>query len=368
MYSSDVASPEKTIEPDVLANDPWLLTAQRFFSLALQFDYLSTGKGHQQSRRIVGERMQRSHARKSTQAQGLASGAEDQDAPDAQETTEAADTERAYLCQVAQVRRLSSSEEYSLAKRVRACDEGARNALVEANLGLVVMLARRYQRPGVQLLDLIAEGNFGLMAATRGFDPELGFRFPTYAKWAVRQAIERALPRLMTVRQTHLKRCAADSANTDALSANASGVSGAASDADAQEADASFAAPPDGQASGATEPQTSDNAYFTAQQSGVSDEEALALLAAPEDQEPPSAAQVLQRNGSLMRAMACLNERERTVINERFALDGYQAATLDQLAQRLQISIERVRQIECAAVKKLAVLLGNAGESAATLL
>jgi RNA polymerase nonessential primary-like sigma factor len=351
MYPSDFASPAETNEPRTCASASWVLAAQWFFSLTVQYDYLCSGKAHRQSRRVVGERMQRDQTRKQVDNLLRGSGAQDG----------AADVERAYLNQVAQVPRLSSREEYSLAKRARAGDGSARNALVEANLGLVVMLARRYQRPGVQLLDLIAEGNFGLMAATRGFDPELGFRFPTYAKWAVRRAIERALPRLMTVRQVSIGSGSADDAN-------APSASDTEINTHSQYAGARFAATPDSEAATATETQAGDKLLRTAQQTVLSDDDALSLLAAPEDQEPPSAAQVLQRNCSLMRAMACLNERERIVINERFALEGCQVATLEQLAQRLHVSIERVRQIECAAVKKLAVSLSSAGESAATLL
>ena len=87
------------------------------------------------------------------------------------------DSELRYLSEVAARPRLTSREEYGLVIRMHAGDTHAHDALIEANLGLVVMFARKYQRPGVPMLDLVAEGNFGLLTAAKRFDPELGCRF-----------------------------------------------------------------------------------------------------------------------------------------------------------------------------------------------
>lgn len=355
--------------------------AHQFLSYALRYDYLSNSKGHQQSRRVIADRREKRSAARQVNA---LLGTGDAGLPVSAQT----DTERAYFNRVALVERLTSREEYVLAKRTQAGDEAARNALVEANLGLTVMLAQRYRREGLPLMDLIAEGNFGLMAATRTFDPERGFRFATYAKWAVRQSIERSLPRLLTVRQATPKRgahkhesdandgaaCATTPAANPDINLAAFDDSSLQADtapASLLELDESTELAPDGHERDSytvRRPGQNHDSYTARGQSDASDEEALLQLTIPEEEEPPSTTQTTQRNECLARALACLTDRERTVICERFALAGTQAATLDQLARRLHVSIERVRQIECAAVKKLATLLTQAGESADTLL
>ena len=103
------------------------------------------------------------------------------------------DALRFYLAQIAKVRLLTKAEEVQLARRVEAGDMGAKSALVEANLRLVVSIAKRYSGRGLPLLDLIQEGNLGLIRAVEKFDWRRGFRFSTYAGWWIRQAIIRAL-------------------------------------------------------------------------------------------------------------------------------------------------------------------------------
>ena len=103
------------------------------------------------------------------------------------------DALRFYLAQIAKVRSLTQPEEVQLARRIEAGDMGAKGALVEANLRLVVLIARRYSGRGLPLLDLIQEGNLGLIRAVEKFDWRRGFRFSTYAGWWIRQAIVRAL-------------------------------------------------------------------------------------------------------------------------------------------------------------------------------
>src|SRR2546427_6844808 len=98
-----------------------------------------------------------------------------------------------YLAEIARIPLLTREEEQALARRVQAGDEAAKQRLVEANLRLVVQIARRYLNRGLPLPDLIEEGNLGLLRAVEKFEPERGTRFSTYATWWIRQAVTRAL-------------------------------------------------------------------------------------------------------------------------------------------------------------------------------
>ena len=115
--------------------------------------------------------------------------------PDQREETR--ETSRAnlavYLGEIARIPRLSREDEQALAEKIRAGDERAKERLVEANLRLVVQIARRYMHRGLPLPDLIEEGNIGLLRAVEKFEPERGLRFATYATWWIRQAVSRAL-------------------------------------------------------------------------------------------------------------------------------------------------------------------------------
>jgi RNA polymerase nonessential primary-like sigma factor len=331
-----------------------LIAARYFLSLALRYDYLSSSLRHKQTRRVVADRKENS---RNLQLKPSATGkVRDVEGLDNN------DSERAYLNHIAQVERLTSSEEYCLAKRVEANDTNARNALIEANLGLVVMLARHYRRPDMPLIDLIAEGNIGLIAATHSFNPELGFRFSTYAKLAVRHAIERKLLKLMCVQRAltsqTLKSTSVDDIDISDLEGSDSSVQvdGMAASMSQQ-----------GQQPLTIASFNSDDAGMTAQ--GFSaEQESLATLTIPEHEEPPHVTHAVQRSATLARALAQLSERERIVITQRYALSGNDITTLDQLAQQFRVSIERVRQIECAALKKMNLLLRSAGESPDSLL
>src|SRR5271165_5320619 len=103
------------------------------------------------------------------------------------------DTLRLYLHEISRIPLLSADEELALARRARQNNPQARNALIEANLRLVVHIAKRYTGQGIDLEDLISEGNLGLIRAVSKFDPERGFRFSTYAHWWIKQAISRSL-------------------------------------------------------------------------------------------------------------------------------------------------------------------------------
>lgn len=402
----------------------------RYVSLALRCDYLSAGAGHQQSRRTVKERLAGGLA--SGLIAGLAGGglpsgpkpprrSTDVDAgrlADRIDTgwddaTPAPDCERRYLAEIASKPRLTSREEYGLVVRMRRGDRAAYEALIEANLGLVVMVARRYQRHGIPLTDVIAEGNFGLMRAAGRFDPEVGCRFGTYAKWWVRQSIQLALPKLANVVRVPLLRKdlpnlrsalprAGPTTPSEALASEAAEVAvegtaeeiaeetaeGSSSRLDADRSarvdrlgeaapvddtgsssDGSFS---DGDSSDGSPSHGSSNYGAMALDgpawSETNDPDLLNAIAIDPEREPPGEMMAAQRLELLRRALDALDERDRFVIAARYALGGVNACTLGELAARFGVSIERVRQIENAAVKKLAKWLHKAGESAASLL
>lgn len=326
-----------------------LALAQRFLGLALCNDYLSSGRGHQQSRRVVGERAMQRRTAPAFRSKPATVG-------------ERTDPELRYLAEVAAQLRLTSCEEYGLARRMKTGDRRAHDALIEANLGLVVMFARRFQRPGVPMLDLIAEGNIGLIAAARRFDPERGYRFATYAKWWVLQAIQQALPRLVGVVRipaSHARRPAAQ-APDDETHPMAGGDEPDTTSAIAADAE-SF---PDAQAADENEA----GRRFGRTGVELSDAEMLERIAIPAEREPPGETMAAQRIAVLQRALDALPERDRVVLTERYALRSDTAVTLEALSARFGVSIERIRQIENAAVKKLGAALAEAGESADTLL
>jgi RNA polymerase nonessential primary-like sigma factor len=103
------------------------------------------------------------------------------------------DAERQYLSEIGASKLLGAEEEVSIARRIQEGDETARQHMIECNLRLVVKIARRYLNRGLPFLDLIEEGNLGLIHAVKKFDPERGFRFSTYGTWWIRQSIERAI-------------------------------------------------------------------------------------------------------------------------------------------------------------------------------
>jgi RNA polymerase sigma factor (sigma-70 family) len=281
-----------------------------------------------------------------------------------------------YLDEIAARKRLSSSEEYRLAVRVRQGDEQARRSLIEHHLGLVVLLARPYSRRGLPMLDLIAEGNIGLLRAIEKFDPERGCRFSTYAKWWIRQSIELALmSQAGTVRvPVYVARALKQQAK-----ANASGSRARASSvpcAEGSRARASSAPCAEGSRAGASsqcaqEP-SSDESLPGAGQFLLHDirearsartarhDEPRSLverLAAPEHEQPDWHLHLAAREKSLETAMLRLKPSEQRVLRARFGLAGEADCTLQSLADELNLSSERVRQIQSEALAKLRRIL-----------
>jgi RNA polymerase nonessential primary-like sigma factor len=343
-----------------------MAVAQRFLAFSICFDYLSKGSGHRQSRQVVAQRLVHQLGE---QALPVAA-AQRLSAPlSARGLYKQLDSEQRYLSDVAARPRLTSREEYGLAIRMKAGDTVAHDALIEANLGLVVMFARRYRSPKVPMLDLVAEGNFGLFTAAERFDPEMGCRFATYAKWWVIRAIQTAIPKLVGVVRLPAASHHAKSERQVALSlldrqavlslASIAEV-GSASDAEDQH---TYEALADVNAVLSAEDVAAADDAWSSYCTETSDQEVLDTLTIPVQEQPPQAVMAAQRAMALQRALDGLPDRDRIVISRRFALndDQEQPSTLDELACELGVSKERIRQIESAALTKLQRVLSQAG-------
>jgi RNA polymerase primary sigma factor len=270
--------------------------------------------------------------------------------PARDETSEAV-TLQAYLQEIAKIPRLTPAEERELAVRVqRDHDEEALRRLVEANLRFVVSYAKRYRQLGVGFLDLIHEGNLGLLEAARRFDPSRNVKFITYAVWWVRQAIMHALSgqrrpfALPTKLSAVARRFGREITDLTARLDHAPSAQEIAADLDISPAEAEalqFVSGSDVSLSDPASAEEGDQREFgeTLPQHSVPPvEEALlheALLAA------------------LKSAMEELVPKEREVMTLRFGLDGEEPMTLQEIGDRLKISRERVRQLEARAKEKL---------------
>lgn len=289
----------------------------------LRFDYLSDGRGYRQS----------------TPLRVLRAGIP---AAKAIQPTRSRDIIRQYLGEIATRKRLTSSEEYCLATRARKGDERARSQLIEHQLGLVVMIARPYRNRGLPLLDLIEEGNIGLLRAIEKFDPERGCRFSTYAKWWIRQSIELALmTQSHTVRvPVHVKRALKrESKAREQRRANPTRPD-------------EMAEPQEPVLRGSTKFLLHD----ARDQLEARHNESRALLdrvPAPEHEQPDWHLHLLGRRKQLEAAMKSLKDTEQLVLRSRFGLTDDTECTLQTLATQLNLSLERVRQIQSEALTKL---------------
>ncbi|MCD6540820.1 RNA polymerase sigma factor RpoD/SigA [Candidatus Bipolaricaulota bacterium] len=251
-----------------------------------------------------------------------------------------------YLAEVARIPPLSPEEERELARRMREGDIEARNRLVLAHLRLVVSIAREYGDTGLDLLDLIQEGNIGLLEAAARFDPEKGFRFSTYARWWIRQAIGAAIERQSQliripaylfralVRWAKLKASFGD----DGISETVDTISYPGLTVERlRELE-----------------RTIGEVVSLDMPVGAEGEETLEELVA--DEKMPTteklALQELMRE-ELLELISQLPPKEALVIRLRYGLEGAKPQSLAEVAAKLGVSRERVRQLEKQALKRL---------------
>lgn len=278
--------------------------------------------------------------------------------PPAAESEFLSDVTQIYLNEIGANPLLTAQEEVALARRVRAGDFEARQIMIERNLRLVVNIAKHYLNRGIPLLDLVEEGNLGLMHALEKFDPERGFRFSTYATWWIRQNIERAIM---------------NQSRTIRLPVHV-----------VKELNQVLRAQRHVEAAGNGECSLEE----IAQRLGRSVEEVRAILAvsehtasldapldidpslsigeslADEQAEPPESRIHSGEIETLIREwIAMLNDKQRLVIRHRYGLDDCELMTLEELAAQLGLTRERVRQIQLEALGQLRRILKRRGIS-----
>lgn len=253
-----------------------------------------------------------------------------------------------YMREMGQFSILSADEEVELANRIAEGDQSAKNELVEANLRLVVSLARHYQGCGLSYQDLIQEGNIGLIKAAEKFDVSKGFRFSTYASWWIKQALSRAIadqsrtiriPVHMTENINKFKKT-----ERELLSqlnrepkikeiADAMGIS----EKQAKEIQSYIVEP-------------------TSLDIQVGDDDDTTIGSFIEDTHfvNPESAYIKESNGDVVNAVLdTLSDREANILRLRFGIGGKKAMTLEEVGKEYGLTRERIRQIEAKALRKL---------------
>lgn len=258
------------------------------------------------------------------------------------------DPVKAYLKEIGQVPLLSAKEEQTLARAARAGDADARRRLSEANLRLVVSVAKRYAGRGLPFLDLIQEGNLGLMKAAEKFEPDRGFKFSTYATWWIRQSITRAIadqgrtiriPVHLVEHINRVRKTAGELLRKNGREPTAEEIAVRLEmEPDRVRELLQLAQEP---VSLETPVGEEEDAHL---EDFIQDEEA----GIPVDE---AGRQLLRRE--LMSVLKSLTPREERVITLRFGLDDGRPRTLEELGKEFNVTRERIRQIEAKALRKL---------------
>lgn len=264
------------------------------------------------------------------------------------QATGAEDAFQSYLRDIRRYGLLTHSEEIDLAQRAAAGDELARRKLIESNLRLVIAIARRYTSTGVPLIDLIQEGNLGLMRAAEKFDYNRGCHFGTYATWWIRQAVSRAageqsrlihLPEHVATRLRKVRRVASQLSQENGLDPLPEQIAEACN-IDVNEVIDLLSV--------IEQPVSLD--------APVDDDARYSLADTLEDSAAPAPAETASQHllgEELHRALALLTPRERAVITLRYGIGDGHSRTLLEVGKELGISRERVRQLEVVALMKL---------------
>jgi RNA polymerase nonessential primary-like sigma factor len=272
------------------------------------------------------------------------------------------DATRLYLNEIGASELLTAEEEVYFSRKAQKGDEASRQRMIESNLRLVVKIARRYMNRGLALLDLIEEGNLGLMRAVEKFDPERGFRFSTYATWWIRQTIERAI-----MNQTRTIRLPIHVVKEINIYLRAARKLTQSLDHEptAEEVADLLDKPIDEvkRMLGLNERITSVDTPFGKN----ADKPLLETISDGKSEDPADKIQNENLNSNLDTWLSKLNEKQREVVERRFGLHGYEISTLEQVAKELGVTRERVRQIQMDGLKRLRIILEKDGFSIDTI-
>jgi RNA polymerase primary sigma factor len=261
------------------------------------------------------------------------------------------DTLQLFLKDIGKVPLLTAAQEVELAKRIERGEHSAKQAMVEANLRLVVSIAKRYRNQGLPFLDLIQEGTIGLVRAAEKFDYRKGFKFSTYATWWIRQAVARAIAdKGRTIRMpVHVveklnkihrseRKLRAELAREPTAAEIA--VDLELSVEEVEQIRRSAQTPVSLEKPVGDEEESEFGHFLT--------DESMPL--------PDEAAEAALRRESLRAILSTLSQRERRVLELRYGLDGQQPKTLDEVGRTFNVTRERIRQIEHQSLKKLRAL------------
>ena len=272
------------------------------------------------------------------------------------------DATQLYLNEIGFSPLLSADEEVFYARRARQGIESARKRMIESNLRLVVKIARRYLNRGMSLLDLIEEGNLGLIHAVEKFDPERGFRFSTYATWWIRQTIERGLMNqtrtvrlpIHVVKELNLYLRAARELSQKLDHEPSCDEIARLLDRPVEDVQRML---------GLNERVSSIDAPI----GGDTDKTLVETLADPNIIDPAQQVQDDDIRASLDGWLDQLPEKQREVLSRRFGLRGHEVATLEEVGEEIGLTRERVRQIQVDALKRLRALMEGEGLSSEAL-
>jgi len=259
------------------------------------------------------------------------------------------DSVRLYLREIGKIPLLTAEEELALAQKVVSGDKRAKDQMAEANMRLVVSIAKRYVGRGLDLLDLIQEGNTGLLRAVEKFDPDRGFKFSTYATWWIRQAITRAIAdQARTIRipvhmvETINKLLRTQRRLTQELNREPTNEEiAAAMEMEVDKVEHIMKIKQD----------------ISSLDASVRDDEEDSVLGdfiEDEDQKTPSESaseQLLKEQ--VKQILGTLTEREQKILKLRFGLEDGKSHTLEEVGQEFSVTRERIRQIEAKALAKL---------------
>jgi RNA polymerase primary sigma factor len=260
------------------------------------------------------------------------------------------DSLQLFLKDIGKVDLLTAAREVELAKRIERGDHRAKQEMVEANLRLVVSIAKRYRNQGLPFLDLIQEGTIGLVRAAEKFDHRKGFKFSTYATWWIRQAVARALAdKGRTIRMpVHV---------VEKLNRIVRAERKLRTEQGREPTSAEIARELEMSVEEVEQIRRTSQAPVSLEKPvGDDDESEFGHFIEDESEPlPDEMASRAMRNEALGRALAMLGERERQVLVLRFGLHGGAPCTLDEVGRTFNVTRERIRQIENHSLKKLRI-------------
>ena len=276
--------------------------------------------------------------------------------------TRALDATQLYLNEIGFSPLLTPQEEVHFARLAQKGDPAGRKRMIESNLRLVVKIARRYINRGLSLLDLIEEGNLGLIRAVEKFDPERGFRFSTYATWWIRQTIERAI--MNQTRTIRLPIHVVKELNVYLRAARE--LTQKLDHEPSAEEIANLLEKPVGE----VKRMLGLNERVSSVDVSLGPDSDKTLLDTLTDERPTDPCELLQDDDlsqSIDQWLSDLTEKQREVVVRRFGLRGHESSTLEEVGREIGLTRERVRQIQVEALKRLREIMEKNGLSSESL-